>query len=76
MMISIKSMVLAAVSALFLAMPLAQAASEAQAQAITGEFDRAYQLWQSDMKLAKSSGSVQHVAHGPGDLGVGQKITH
>ena len=62
-MSSTKNTLLAAVSALFLAMPLAQAATEAQAQMITGEFDRAYLLWQSDMKLAKSSGSVQHVAH-------------
>ena len=50
------------VSVLLAVMNPAQAATETQAQAITGEFDRAHQLWLAEMKLAKSAGAIQQVA--------------
>lgn len=38
------------------------AATEAQAKAITSEFDQLHRVWVSEMKLAKASGSVSQVA--------------
>jgi peroxiredoxin len=42
--------------------PPLHAATEAQAEAITSEFDQSYRLWEAEMKLAKTAGTTQIVA--------------
>ncbi len=61
-MILTKSIVLALFSTFVVALSPVQAATESQAQAITGEFDRAHQLWLAEMTLAKSAGALNQVA--------------
>jgi len=57
-----KCMCAAVLMALVVAPQATDAATEAQAQAITGEFDQLHRAWVSEMKLAKASGSVGLVA--------------
>ena len=48
--------------AIFVVQQPTEAATEAQAKAITSEFDQAHRLWVAEMKLAKRSGSTAVVA--------------